>query len=177
MAPEQDPQTLLSTFIADEDAALRARQWGQLWPRHHYSIRAAVAKASRYLEPTDRQQLYFHLLRVTGGIPDVPDKELPDLVAGYRKLIPLLDTSAVRGGRASQAALRLRVRRRGNSCRWCNGRREAAQGLCQAHRPLHEILSPSRATGQDPELQTLRASWGAAFPDPRPSRLLPRQAA
>ena len=33
---------------------------------------------------------------MTGGIPDVPDKELPHLVAGYRKLIPLLDTSAAR---------------------------------------------------------------------------------
>jgi hypothetical protein len=96
MAPEQDPQTLLLTFIADEDAAIRMGQWGQLWPSHHYSIRAAVSEASRYLEPADRQQLYFHLLRVTGGIPDVPDKELPHLVAGYRKLIPLLDTSAAR---------------------------------------------------------------------------------
>ncbi len=96
MSAEANPSALLSTFIADEDAAVRAGQWGQLWPSHHHLIRAAASKASQYLEPADRQQLYFHLLRVSGGIPEVPDKELPHLVAGYRKLIPLLDTSAAR---------------------------------------------------------------------------------
>jgi len=93
MARETDPQTLLSTFIADEDQAMVTEQQGLFWAMNRSLIQAALPKAPRHLTPADRQRVYFHFLRMEGRIPVVPDKELPHLVEGYRGLLPWLDTS------------------------------------------------------------------------------------
>ncbi|HEY8382269.1 MAG TPA: hypothetical protein VIL09_08980 [Microvirga sp.] len=84
---------LLADFIAEEDAALETGLQGQLWPGKHYLITAALPKADTWLAPADREKLYFHSMRLSGTIPVVSDSELPHLVAAYRTLIPLLDTS------------------------------------------------------------------------------------
>jgi hypothetical protein len=93
MSTELDLQTILSTFIKDEDAALKSGHQGPFWPMNHYRIRNAILKADQLLESTDRQKLYFHYLRLSGQVPVVSNNELPHHVEGYRRLLPLLDTS------------------------------------------------------------------------------------
>jgi hypothetical protein len=93
MSPTPDLPTLFSAFIADEDAALETEEQGLFWPMNSRLVRDALPKAPLHLAPADRHRLYFHFLRQTAEIPVVPDKELPHLVEGYRRLLPWLDTS------------------------------------------------------------------------------------
>jgi hypothetical protein len=92
MTAESDIMPLLSTFIADEDDALRTGRQGQFWPMKHYLVTAALSKAEHHLEPADRQQACCHYMRLSGLIPTTSDAEFPHLVTAYRKLLPMLDT-------------------------------------------------------------------------------------
>lgn len=92
MSDASDLQTLLLTFIADEDAALAADRQGQFWPRNHGLISSAVHKAKTCLPTSKRERLYFHLLRLRQQPPDLPDGEYPHLVASYRMLAPFMDS-------------------------------------------------------------------------------------
>ncbi|WP_337268731.1 hypothetical protein [Oryzifoliimicrobium ureilyticus] len=85
-----DPQ-LLREFIADEDEAFAASRQGKFWPSNHHRIGPLVPQAPKMLEAVERERLYFHLMRISYGIPAADDKELPLVLAAYRRLLQRLD--------------------------------------------------------------------------------------
>lgn len=61
------PIELLRAFLADENDAFPERRQGKFWPRNHHRLSPLVAKVEELLDQSEREDFYFHLMRVTGG--------------------------------------------------------------------------------------------------------------
>jgi hypothetical protein len=83
---------LFRVFIADEFATFASEnRHGHFWKSSYEEILTALPSAPSCLEATDRVDLYLHILRRTGDIPNVVEAEFPHAVGAYRKLAPRLD--------------------------------------------------------------------------------------
>ncbi|MBP1881705.1 hypothetical protein A6R70_24585 [Agrobacterium rubi] len=89
------PIELLRAFLADENDAFPERRQGKFWPRNHHRLSPLVAKVEDLLDQSEREDFYFHLMRVTGGVPQVSEKEMPLLINAYRRLLPFLDDGGI----------------------------------------------------------------------------------
>lgn len=91
----ENDATLLRSFIADETVALAEERQGRFWPSNHHRITPLITKAAGLLAPGERTDFYLHLMRTSGSIPAVGDREMPLLIAAYRRMLPFLDLRGV----------------------------------------------------------------------------------
>ena len=86
---------LLREFVTDEAASLAQKRQGKFWPQNHHRLRPLLPKVAKLLEPSDYEDFLFHLMRVTGGVPAIVQKDVPILLSAYRRLIPYLDLGGI----------------------------------------------------------------------------------
>lgn len=94
MTKEQTDDTgrdLLRQFISDENKSFAQQTQGKFWPDNHHRLRPLEGEASRLLTSGEYQDYLFHMMRVTGGVPSIGEKDLPPLIAAWRRLLPFLD--------------------------------------------------------------------------------------
>lgn len=84
----KDNTQLLHRFIADEDEAFAEGRMGTVWAKERERIAPLARRCFLDLSGTERERLYFHLMRRTKRLPNVEPHEFWGVGTAYLELDP-----------------------------------------------------------------------------------------
>lgn len=88
MPSQQEAQSILQQFIADEEADLAGRGGGSFWPSNWHRITPLEARAETLLDAAAHERFCLHYLRRTHVPPAMSEAALPRVLDAYRQWLP-----------------------------------------------------------------------------------------